>query len=79
MSLWSNDIIVECSRAGRLALESKNILLEGPTVVDGEVIYWIAKGCFSVGKVPIKELRVGVSDKSCLVVSPGEDIFLKSC
>jgi hypothetical protein len=30
MSLWSHDIIVECSRVGHLALESKNILLEGP-------------------------------------------------
>ena len=30
MSLWSNDIIVERSRVGHLALEHENILLEGP-------------------------------------------------
>jgi hypothetical protein len=29
-SLWSNDIIVERSRVGRLALESEDFQLEGP-------------------------------------------------
>ena len=29
-SLWSNDIIMECFRVGCLALEFKNILMEGP-------------------------------------------------
>ena len=48
-------------------------------VVDGEVVHWSAKECFSMGKVPIKKLGAGVSDKSCLIVSPGKNVFLKSC
>ena len=32
-----------------------------------------------MGEVPIKKLGVGVSNKSHLVVSPGKDVFLKSC
>ena len=48
-------------------------------IVDSEMIYWSAKGCFSVGKVPIKELGAGMGDKPRFVISPGKDVFLKSC
>ena len=47
-------------------------------VVDSDVINWGAEGGFATSKVPIKELGVGVSDESCLVISSREDIFLES-
>ena len=48
-------------------------------VVDCEMIYWSAKGCFGVSKVPIEELGVRVGDKSCFIISTGKDILLKRC
>ena len=45
-------------------------------VIDSDVINWSAKGSFGAGKVPVKELGAGVSDKSGLVISSGKDIFL---
>ena len=47
-------------------------------VINGEVINWSVKGSFSVGKVPVKELEVGVSDELWFVIPSSKDILLKS-
>ena len=43
------------------------------------MVNWSAEGSFGAGKVPVKELGTGVSDKSGFVISSGKDIFLESC
>ena len=40
-------------------------------IINGKIVNWGAKGCFSVDEIPVKELGAEVSDKSGFVILTG--------